>query len=71
VTERLSGRELAPIEVYSDGFTHWLFDGFHRVAAAKTVGITEIEATITPGTYADLQSRWQEALAMIRADLRR
>ena len=55
------GRTVPPVEVYSDGQTYWLFDGFHRVAAAASLGIEAIGANITVGTYEDMQARWPNA----------
>jgi hypothetical protein len=38
-----------PVEVYYDGATYWLADGFHRVAAAKEAEIEEAAATVYAG----------------------
>ena len=38
-----------PIEVYHDGTTYWLADGFHRVAAAKEAGIDVALAIVHAG----------------------
>jgi len=60
---------IEPVMVYSDGKTIWLFDGFHRVAASIILGLTDIEAAIVPGNYADMELRWQEGLKAIHAEL--
>jgi hypothetical protein len=64
------GQPLPPVHVYSDGKIFWLFDGFHRVAAARQEGHESIDAEITQGNYADMEARWQQAMAAIRKDLR-
>jgi hypothetical protein len=38
-----------PIEVYDDGEVLWLVDGFHRVQAAKELGLQMIRANVTKG----------------------
>jgi ParB-like chromosome segregation protein Spo0J len=64
-----SGGALDPLEVYFDGNTYWLADGFHRIEAARGEGLTEIDAKIVPGTYADLEAEWQRYLLALRQDL--
>ncbi|MGI8406505.1 MAG: streptomycin biosynthesis regulator, partial [Thermomicrobiales bacterium] len=44
-----SGATFPPITVFHDGQTHWLADGFHRVAAAEQAGIITIAADIRQG----------------------
>jgi len=61
-----AGKELEPIELYFDGENYWAADGFHRIEAARLCGLQEISASITPGTYADLEARWTEYLAALR-----
>lgn len=65
-----AGGSIAPVEVCSDGQTHWLVDGFHRMAAARTVGVTTLDANIFAGTVTEMEARFREALAMILHDLR-
>jgi hypothetical protein len=48
-----SGVLLPPVDVFSDGGTLWLADGFHRVDAARLAGVTFITAVIHPGTQRD------------------
>lgn len=38
-----------PVEVFYDGATHWLADGFHRYFAAQGAGLTQLEAIVQPG----------------------
>lgn len=52
-----NGAVFPPVEVTYDGENYWLVDGFHRIKAAKTAGLTEFEADITPGTHEDAQWR--------------
>jgi hypothetical protein len=47
------GQRLAPIRVFQDGIDYWLADGFHRVAAAREAGLTEIDGEVAPGTKRD------------------
>jgi len=46
---------MPPVSVIYNGATnrHWLTDGFHRVAAAKRVGMTEIACDERPGSRCD------------------
>jgi ParB-like chromosome segregation protein Spo0J len=61
------GKATAPVVVRFDGETYWLQDGFHRVKALRTIGLTEVEAEVLPGTYEDMEAEWREFL---RAHLR-
>jgi hypothetical protein len=38
-----------PIDVYFDGSTYWLADGFHRLKAAEQIGQATIEAVVHDG----------------------
>jgi hypothetical protein len=49
----LAGGTFPPVTVIFDGTTHWLADGFHRVAAAEAAGRTEIAADVRQGTHRD------------------
>ncbi len=42
-----------PLSVVFDGQFYWLWDGFHRLAAAEKVGWTEIECDVQRGTRRD------------------
>jgi hypothetical protein len=43
--------------VVSDGQTHWLVDGLHRVAAARGAGITSFQCVVFSGELRDAQER--------------
>ena len=64
-----SGGTTQPVSVYSDGRQYWLADGFHRIEAARIVGLENIEVEVTPGTYEDLEAHWQRYLAELRKNL--
>lgn len=51
-----AGTAIEPLLVYCDGSTEWLGDGFHRVAAAKIVGVETLVAEIRPGTIEDMRA---------------
>ncbi len=51
--DMLRGDVFPPLVVFHDGKTHWLADGFHRFYAAPSVGITEIDCDVRPGTKRD------------------
>jgi hypothetical protein len=42
-----------PIVVFNDGAVNWIGDGNHRIFAAISAGMTDIEAEIRPGTRDD------------------
>lgn len=44
---------LPPIDVYFDGATYWLADGFHRYLATKRNQLPTILATVQPGGRSD------------------
>ena len=46
------GGEFPPVVLFRDGETLYLADGFHRVAAARRAGKSEISAEIHPGGFA-------------------
>ncbi len=47
------GHEWAAITVFDDGQTQWLADGFHRVHAARALGLTRFQAEIMAGEVRD------------------
>jgi hypothetical protein len=47
------GHQLGTIVVFQDGSDYYLADGFHRVAAAKSIGLEELPAEIRIGTKRD------------------
>ena len=56
------GDHLEPVTIFSDGTGFWLFDGFHRVKAAKLFGRHEVEAEILRGTFRDMEQQWLQLL---------
>lgn len=72
-----AGHVFPPIVVFSDGTDKvWLADGFHRVAAAKEAGATEIAAEVRAGTqrdamlYANGEANRDHGLQLTREDKR-
>lgn len=49
------GATFPAVEVFYDGTTYWLVDGFHRLTAAVQAGWTTFPAQIRQGTQADAQ----------------
>jgi len=47
------GTKLEPVEVFFDGNNYWLADGFHRVHAARRVGVQSLDANLRPGVLRD------------------
>ena len=47
------GHQLGTIVVFQDGLDYYLADGFHRVAAAKSIDLEELPAAIRMGTKRD------------------
>jgi len=70
VCRLLSGEVIEPVVVRYDGTRYLLFDGFHRLEAAKRVGAQTIEAEVSPGTLADMQAEFQECLKEVKKFLR-
>lgn len=68
--------DVAPVIVYSDGETHWLADGFHRIAAAVRAGLVDVPASVYDGDrrkailYA-VRANQQHGLRRNNADKRR
>lgn len=50
-----AGAKFPPVQVVNDGAHLWLWDGFHRVHAARQAGIQQIDAEIQLGTFEDAQ----------------
>lgn len=48
-----AGDTFPPVVLFHDGERYWLADGFHRVAAARQLGATEIDADVQEGTRRD------------------
>lgn len=49
----VEGREFPPVDVFFDGAEYWLADGYHRLTAAESLGLAEIECEIHYGTLSD------------------
>jgi protein gp37 len=49
------GEVFPPIAVVQNGKAAWVWDGFHRVAAAQKLGLAELPAVVTHGTFEDAQ----------------
>lgn len=47
------GAPFPPVVAFYDGSAYWLADGFHRVTAAKSAGLSELEADVRQGTRRD------------------
>jgi ParB-like chromosome segregation protein Spo0J len=60
--------KIEPIIVYRDGKTLRLFDGFHRVEAAKSVGRKRLEAEIRIGDRAMMAAESKRGWDTINAD---
>ena len=48
-----AGAKPDPIGVVTDGETHWVWDGFHRIAAFEELGRASIDCNVTEGTRLD------------------
>jgi hypothetical protein len=70
--ERLRrGGRLRPLRVRFDGEEYFLEDGFHRLEAARRVGIKTIEVESRPGTLAEMEAEFDKYLERLKAKLRR
>jgi len=63
------GAKLPPCIVVHDGKTYWCCDGFHRIAAAKSIGAKDIECEVRAGTRED--AMWLAAAANLKHGVRR
>jgi hypothetical protein len=61
--------EFPPVRVWFDGSSYWLTDGFHRVAAAESAGLTSVSAHIFRGTLSD--ALWDSCNANAQHGIRR
>ncbi len=48
----------SPLSVCFDGSNYWLFDGYHRLAAMKSLGFNTCEVKIYRGTRRDAHRRY-------------
>ncbi|HQR86842.1 MAG TPA: hypothetical protein PKY33_08845 [Limnohabitans sp.] len=51
----LDGAEFPPMQCTFDGKHYWLWDGFHRYLAIKSIGIKQAEVEFMPGAQEDAQ----------------
>ncbi len=49
----VEGREFPPVDVFFDGAVYWLADGYHRLLAAESLGLAEIDCTVHDGGLSD------------------
>jgi len=50
-----NGNPFPPIEVVFDGESYWMWDGFHRLEAAKKISLTSLDANVTEGIRQDAE----------------
>jgi hypothetical protein len=55
MNDMASGAEFPPVDVFYDGSSYWLADGFHRIKAAEKSGRAEIACDVLQGTQQDAQ----------------
>ena len=48
-----AGEQFPPVIAFHDGANYWLADGFHRVHAARKLGLLDIAADVRTGTRRD------------------
>ena len=63
------GIDFPPIDVISENGTRFVWDGFHRVHAAKSASVEQLWAKIEPGTFQ--QAQWKASGANTSHGLRR
>jgi len=64
------GQKLPPIRVRFDGTHYFCENGFHRLEAARRMGLTEIRAQVLKGTLAEMEAEWEIYLEQLRKSLR-
>jgi len=55
MNDMANGAEFPPVDVFYDGSSYWLADGFHRIKAAEKSGRNEIACELHQGTQQDAQ----------------
>jgi hypothetical protein len=63
------GKPLPPLTVRFDGQNHFLQDGFHRLEAARRLGIKMIDAEISRGTLQEMEAEWRHYLKQLKTSL--
>jgi len=51
--DMMAGDQFPPLVVFSENGKHYLADGWHRLAAAKQIGATDIDCAVKAGTIRD------------------
>jgi hypothetical protein len=64
------GDPLPPVRVRFDGTNYYCEDGFHRLEAARRIGLEKIEAEILPGTLAEMENNFEKYLKALKRSLR-
>jgi hypothetical protein len=70
VARMQNGDRPSPIRVRFDGSNYFCEDGFHRLEAARRVGLKTIQAEIRPGTLEDMETEFREYLERLKASLK-
>jgi hypothetical protein len=65
-----NGQEIEPITVRFDGHSYFLQDGFHRVEAARRMGMQHIHADVMPGNLQDMEAEFDRFLQELKRNLR-
>jgi transposase-like protein len=55
MADMAGGTEFPPVDVFYDGASYWLADGFHRIKAAEKANLTELACEVHQGTQQDAQ----------------
>jgi hypothetical protein len=55
VDEMAAGAEFPPVVLYFDGEAYWPGDGFHRIAAARQIGLETIDGDVRQGSRRDAE----------------
>ena len=63
------GTVFPPLTIWFDGTNYWLTDGFHRLAAAESCGLKQIDASVHLGSIED--ATWDSFSANSQHGLRR
>jgi hypothetical protein len=55
-----AGESLEPVLVCYDGEKYWLYDGFHRVEALKSLGRKRVDADVFVGTFDEMEAEFKQ-----------
>lgn len=53
--DMMNGDQFPPMQTVFDGNMYWLWDGFHRYFALKSIGVEQVEVECRSGTQEDAQ----------------